>query len=214
MATTKHSLDGAYELRTPEDSLRLYADWAADYDRDLTEGLGYAAPRHVAAALAAERREGDTPILDVGAGTGLVGDALAPELCGAALDGIDISPEMLAVANAKKRYRRLIEADLTRPLDLADASYGALVSTGTFTHGHVGHAALPELLRILAPGGLAVFSIKREAFDGEGFGSAFAMLVAEERIAPLRFRAIRLYDREDHEHGQARALIAIFRKAG
>ena len=215
MTETKHSLDGAYGLGTPEDSVRYYRDWAEDYDRDFAEAHGYAAPRRIAAGYLAAAREGDAPILDIGAGTGLIGDALAgglgPE---GALDGIDISAEMLEVARGKGLYRRLIEADLTKPLDLPDASYGALLSAGTFTHGHVGAGVLPELLRIARPGALFVLGIKREVYDDERFGSTFAMLVAEGRITPLRFEAFRIYAREDHEHGQDVALAALFRKAG
>ena len=215
MTETKHSLDGAYGLRTPEDSVRYYRDWASAYDREFAEAHGYAAPARIAAAFVAERQQGDAPILDIGAGTGLLADRLAVEFgAEVAIDGIDISAEMLAVARDKGFYRRLIEADLTRPLDIPDESYGALLSSGTFTHGHVGPGVLPELLRIARPGALCVFGIKREAYDDERFGSTFATLVAEGRVTPLRFEAIRIYERADHEHGQDIGLTAIFRKAG
>ena len=213
MSKPSHSLDGAYDLRTPEDSVRYYGDWAADYDRGFAASHGYAAPKRIAATMLAEREERDEPVLDIGAGTGLLAEALRPELGpDVAIDGIDISPEMLAVARDKGIYRSLIEADLTKPLDVADGAYGALVSSGTFTHGHVGAGVLPELMRILRPGGLCVFGVKREVFDGEGFGSTFALMVAEGVVTPLRFEAFRIYDREDHEHGQAVGLTAIFRK--
>ncbi|HUF57060.1 MAG TPA: class I SAM-dependent methyltransferase [Thermohalobaculum sp.] len=215
MSEPRHSVDGAYDLKTPEDSVRYYGEWAPDYDRDFAETLGYAAPQRVAEVMLAERRADDRPVLDVGAGTGLVAAALAQALGpDVPVDGIDISAEMLAVARDKGLYRALIEADLTRRLDIADGAYGALISSGTFTHGHVGPDVLPELLRILRPGGLSVFGINRAVYDAERFGSAFAVLVAEGRITPLRFEANRIYDREDHEHGQDVGLTAVFRKSG
>lgn len=215
MPETKHSLDGAYALQSPEDNLRYYGEWANEYDREFAEAHGYAAPRRIAEAMLRERGPADTPILDIGAGTGLVAEALAAGLGPEAeIDGIDISARMLAVAEGKGLYRRLIEADLTRPLDIADGTYGALVSSGTFTHGHVGPDVLPEILRIARPGALCVFGVKREVYDEERFGSAFAVLVAEGRIEPMRFETIRIYDREDHDHGQDIGLTTIFRKAG
>ncbi len=215
MTEPRHSLDGAYDLKTPEDSVRYYGQWASDYDREFAESHGYAAPRRIAETMLAEREDADAPILDIGAGTGLVAEALrtglGPEV---AIDGIDISAEMLAVARGKAVYRDLIEADLTKPLDIADGAYGALISSGTFTHGHVGPGVLPELMRILRPGGLCVFGVKREVYDAERFGSTFAVMVAEGLITPLRFEAIRIYEREDHEHGQDVGLTLIFRKRG
>ena len=102
------------------------------------------------------------------------------------LDAVDISGEMLDVAAAKGLYRRLIRADLTRPLDIADAQYGGFVSAGTFTHGHVGPACLPELMRIARSGAAFALSINAQIFDAAGFGSAFAGLVAEDAITPIR----------------------------
>lgn len=212
MPDKKYSLDSAYQIRTPDDAVRLYGDWAEGYDSEFAESMGYAAPRLIAQAFLRRAGDQDGPVLDIGAGTGLVGH----HLTGAGdreVDGIDISAEMLAVAREKGVYRALIEADLTQPLDIPDGCYGGLISSGTFTHGHVGPGVLPELLRITRPGALCVFGIKREVYDEERFGSAFATLVAEGRITPLDFETIRVYDREDHDHGQDVGLTAIFRAA-
>ena len=51
---------------------------------------------------------------------------------------------MLEKAAEKGVYRKLIEADLTATLPLDDRSYAAVVSTGTFTLGHVGTEAMDE----------------------------------------------------------------------
>ena len=213
MPDEEPSLDSAYQIATPEDAERFYGQWANDYERDFAERHGYAAPRLIAGIYHARMGNGDQPVLDIGAGTGLVAVHLAPALPGP-IDGIDISAEMLEVARAKKVYRNLIVADLMKPLDIPDGTYGGLISGGTFTHGHVGPTVLPELLRICRPGALCVFSIKREVFDEERFGSALASLVAERRITPLDFELIRFYERDDHEHAQDVGLAVIFRKAG
>lgn len=202
------SLDGAYDLETPEDSVRIYRDWAKDYDQTFAESHGYIVPRQLA-EIFDEQSDGESwPILDIGAGTGLVGQELSGEI-----DAIDISAEMLEVAGAKGVYRNLIQADLTRPLEIEDAAYGGLVSAGTFTHGHVGPACLPELFRIAKPGALFCLSINVQVFDSAGFGSAFALHCADGAITPLAFRHIRYYaDEATHDHADDRGLVAVFRR--
>lgn len=201
-------LDDAYALRTPEDSVRLYRGWAVDYDETFARSHGYVAPREIARAFLAEAGPEAGPVLDIGAGTGLV----AEELRGLTLDAIDISGEMLDVAGAKGLYRRRIRADLTRPLDIADAEYAGFVSAGTFTHGHVGPACLPELMRIARPGAVFVLSINAQIFDAAGFGSAFAGLVADGAITPIRFRRAPIYEGATHEHAGDSMLVAVFRR--
>jgi len=210
--TEDNRLNRAFSLKTPQDSVRLYRDWADSYDETFADAFGYIAPREVAAAFraAAESQPGGSvePVLDIGAGTGL----LAAELAGLTIDAIDISPEMLEVAKAKGLYRNCILADLSQKLPLADASYSALVSTGTFTHGHVGPACLPELMRIARPGALFTFGINPGVFDDAGFGSAFAALVADDVIEPVDFRQLDIYQDARHEYADDRYLTAIFRR--
>lgn len=207
MGESEH-LKRAYSLRTPEDSVGLYRDWAASYDAEFAESHGYVAPRELARVFRAEMGEGAEPVLDIGAGTGLLG----AELDGLTVDAVDISREMLDVAGAKGLYRRRIVADLTQSLDIADASYGGFVSTGTFTHGHVGPACLPELMRIARPGALFVLGIKAQAYDEAGFGSAFAALVADGQATPVDFRRLRVYEGAAHDHADDTYLTAVFRR--
>lgn len=204
-------LDGAYSLRTPEDNARYYDAWAARYDAEFADSHGYVYPQAVARAFAAAAGPQDAPVLDIGAGTGLVGLALRAAGVAAPVDGLDISPGMLALAAAKGACRATIEADLTAALPIADAVYGGLVSSGTFTHGHVGPVCLPELLRVARPGALWVLGIHAGVFDTAGFGSAFASLVAEGCITPVDFRRVAIYAGAAHDHAEDRALVAVFR---
>jgi len=202
-----YDLDRAYDLHGPEDAKKLYGDWAKTYDASFGAGWGYVAPREIA-RLFLSRSAGDAPILDIGAGTGLV----AEHLEGAVVDAFDITPEMLDIARPKGIYRDLIEGDLTQPIALPDASYGGVISCGTFTHGHVGPECLPELLRITRSGALFVCGTIPAVLDGAGFGSALAALVARDRITPVQFREIMIYEKDDHAHGQDRGLVMVFRK--
>ena len=205
---SNHSVDKAYDLKSSDEARALYDDWAESYDTSFGDAMGYVAPRLIAETFLAEDGAEMSPVLDIGAGTGL----LAEHLPGLTVDGIDLSPEMLAQAGAKGLYRNRIEADLLKPLDIPDASYGGFTSSGTFTHGHVGPDCLPELLRIARPGALFVCGVVPPVYDGMGFGSTLAQLVARGTIGPLDFREIVIYEGVDHDHAADTGLIMIFRK--
>jgi SAM-dependent methyltransferase len=210
--TGSQRLDKAYTLQTPADNAAYYRDFAQTYDSGFVAETGYVYPREIARLFEAEAGAADRPVLDVGAGTGLVAAHLGDLPVDGPVDGIDISPEMLARAAAKGLYRNRIVADLTGPLAIADASYGALISAGTFTHGHVGPVCLPELLRIARPGALFCLGVNLAVFDSAGFGSDFARLVAEGRIGPVDFRAVTFYVGVEHEHSADNGVAAVFRK--
>lgn len=208
MGDKDYDLDRAYEIDGPDEARRHYGGWAETYDAHFGNGWGYVAPREIARLFRAEMGPEDQPVLDAGGGTGL----LAEHLRDLVVDTIDITPEMLAKAEAKGIYRNRILGDLTKPLAIDDASYGGVISCGTFTHGHVGPECLPELLRVTRPGALFCCGTIPAVLDGVGFGSSLARLVAERRIEPVRFREIAIYDGADHPHAGDRGLVMVFRR--
>ncbi|MDB4224559.1 methyltransferase domain-containing protein, partial [Granulosicoccus sp.] len=120
--TDDPDLNSAYALETVDDAKRLYANWADTYDSAFGDAQGYVLPREVVRAFIDAGGAG--PVLDVGAGTGLVGEGLAASGVGP-LDAVDLSEEMLAVAATKGVYRDHIAADITCPLNLK--SYRGIV---------------------------------------------------------------------------------------
>lgn len=209
MSDDEPDLNAAYALRTPDDNRRLYAEWAKSYDDGFAREMDYQLPRLVALVLG-EVYQGRGPVLDVGAGTGLVAENIAGRAT-LEVDALDISADMLAVAASKGLYRQTIEADLTGKIGLADAVYDAVVSSGTFTHGHVGPDALDELLRVARPGATFVLSINAEHFEARGFAAKFETL--KEQIAGLEHRVINIYGpKADAEHKDDLAHIAVFLK--
>ena len=71
---TDPDLSGALTLNSPEACLAHYRAWADSYDSGFAEGMDYLLPAHVAAAFLAAG--GGSPVLDVGAGTGLLAERL------------------------------------------------------------------------------------------------------------------------------------------
>lgn len=207
MPLDNYVLEDAYDINGPEEARQMYGNWAATYDESFGKGWGYIAPREIAAILTAEIGPG-AEILDIGAGTGLV----AEHLRDLTVDALDITPEMLEIAQGKEVYRRLMVDDLTKVLDIPDASYDAIISCGTFTHGHVGPECLPELLRITRPGAVFACGTIGPVLDSAGFGSTLARLVAHGLITPVGWRDIPIYEGKDHPHAHDRGLVMVFRR--
>ena len=100
MSEKKIGYDDAYSLKTPEDSIKLYKKWAQTYDEDFALNSNYLSPIKISCFFNKHARNTDTPILDVGAGTGLVGECFR-KTGNKNIIGIDISLEMLKQAKLK-----------------------------------------------------------------------------------------------------------------
>ncbi|MGB1215467.1 MAG: class I SAM-dependent DNA methyltransferase [Pikeienuella sp.] len=201
------SLKAAYDLSTPEDNRRLYRDWAATYDTGFMVETGYEYPARIAALF--EARGGVGPVLDVGCGTGAVAQALRVR----PVDGVDISPEMLVAARDKGIYRTLIEADLTATPKLPKARYAGVVSSGTFTHGHVGPEALETLVQTARTGALFVIGINAEIFAQQPFAQILGGLVADGEITEPETVEGRIYSRDaTHEHADDLFRAVVFHR--
>lgn len=187
MGGTKHEghLGAVYEAGGLEEIAALYDDWAETYEAEMARA-GYRHPTICLALLARHLPRGAGPILDAGAGTGILGEWLAiagyPEA-----EALDLSEGMLAVVARKGVYRRLHRLALGQPLPFPDGAFPGIVSAGVFTTGHVGPEGLDELVRICAPGGVIVLTVKTSLWDG-GFArhvAGFApRLAIAEKTAP------------------------------
>jgi predicted TPR repeat methyltransferase len=82
------------QRRIRDDARATYDAFAHDYDEHLEEGCSYKSPGRVAGAVAALKPRGRW--LDLGAGTGLLGEALAARNVHLELVGLDVSAAMLA----------------------------------------------------------------------------------------------------------------------
>lgn len=209
-------LHDAYGVETPEDNVELYRRWAKSYEDDFMAGHGYIYHVEIAKVFADAATDDDGPVVDVGCGTGVVASEIS-RLGRWPFDGLDISTEMLERAAEKLNlagapvYGSLIEADLTKPLAIDSGTYGAVVSAGTFTTGHVGPQAVDELARIVRPGGLLVLGVNTRFYKESDFGAYLDGLVGRGVIEQPTHRVIPVYDRTDHEHAGDTAEVLIVR---
>ena len=207
-------LEEAYAVKSPDDNRALYAVWADTYESEFTVPRRYVYDRN-AAELLCQGFSGSGPVLDAGCGTGLVGEQLR-RLGVTVVDGLDISPEMLAKARSKTApdgspvYRQLVEADLTGPIDIASDTYAGLVSAGTFTHGHVGPDGIAELLRVARPGARCVIGVNSSIFDADGFRDRFERYAADGVIDGLDVQLRQVYEGTDGSEPNHMAQVAVF----
>ncbi len=173
-------LGAVYAATSPAEVAALYDRWAEGYDGAMA-AAGYRHPAIAVALLARPLPRGAAPVLDAGAGTGLVGEWLGI-LGWPAVEGLDISAGMLAVAARKGVYRALHRLALGGPLPFAEGRFAAVVCAGTFTTGHVGAEGLDELVRVCRPGGVLVLTVKTTLWEG-GFAARLGALAALVEVA-------------------------------
>ena len=107
MTGSKHDghLGAVYDAKEPEEVAGFYNLWAESYDADMA-AAGYRHPAICMALLTRYLPRGAEPLLDAGAGTGLVGEWLG--IMGyPRVEALDLSEGMLAVARKKNIYSEL-----------------------------------------------------------------------------------------------------------
>lgn len=170
MADSTHEghLGAVYAATAPNEVAAAYDKWAETYEDEMRKA-GYRHPSVALALLTRHLPRGAGPILDAGAGTGMVGEWMG--IVGyPVVEALDISSGMLAVAARKGVYSQLHNVALGGALPFADRQYAAILCTGVFTTGHVGAEALAELVRITQAGGFIVATVKGTVWEG-GFAA-------------------------------------------
>ncbi|MGE0502164.1 MAG: class I SAM-dependent methyltransferase [Rhizobiaceae bacterium] len=139
----------------------LFDEYAPTFDEALVGKLGYRVPELLEHAIEAGGRARFPRALDLGCGTGLMGERLRPVVDH--LAGIDISAAMLRRAEARKIYDRLDKADL-QSLVLKPASLDLVVAADVFMYLGGLDGIVATVARGLRSRGVFAFSV--EAHDG------------------------------------------------
>lgn len=174
-----YDLGAAYAAKDSTEIAAVYDEGAEEYERRILS-WGYSTPAVMAWFLGRFVAPGDGPILDAGAGTGLMG-VLLSTLGHGDVVGVDLSERMLSQAGEKGVYRALHRMDLAEPLDLPNDEFAATVASGVFAAGHAPPAALLELARVTRPGGHVIFSVRTDVYADGTFRQQQEQLERERR---------------------------------
>jgi predicted TPR repeat methyltransferase len=151
---------------------RLFDQYAGRYDAALTDHLHYRGPALLLAAVKSALERLGRPmhfesVLDLGCGTGLAGEVFRP--FAGRLVGVDLSAAMIARAQAKADYDRLVVGNLAAFLsdEIAKAAkFDLVLAADVFVYVNDLAPVLADIARVLAPRGVVAFTV--ETHSGAG----------------------------------------------
>ena len=155
------------------------------YERIFYDALKCSSPQAVIGLLAEQLRAGELLCaLDVGAGNGMVGDALADRGFGD-IAGVDISPEAGDAVDRDRPgvYGDYYVCDLLNPpagirYELEHAHFGAMTSVAALGFGDVPPEVFGAAFELIGDGGWVAFTIKEDFLD-DADRSGFADLIGD-----------------------------------
>ena len=160
----KKRLEWIYQAKDVQDLEARYDLWAEEYDQDVAS-YGYKIPSVLAGFLCRYIKTDGGPILDAGAGTGIMGEIMS--LLGyKEIVAMDLSRGMLKIAEEKGIYRELHRMVMGEHLDFPDNRFAVTVAVGVISIGHAPPESFDELIRCTRPGGYVMFSVRA---DAQGF---------------------------------------------
>jgi predicted TPR repeat methyltransferase len=198
---------------------RLFDDYAWRFDKHLIKNLGYRAPALIIDALSAVvPGHHFASALDLGCGTGLMGEALRGRVDH--LVGVDLSAAMIAKARKRGVYDELIIGDAVAPMRERPGIFDLIVAADALVY--IGDLAplFAAVAWALAAEGLFAFSV--EKCEGDGFKLEPTMRLAHSRSyiettarkVGLRPRLIQSASTRREAGADAPGLICVFEGKG
>ncbi len=136
------------------------------YEDALNEAAGFYQFAREGMARPGYRRSAGGGYLDFGAGWGRIGRFFLRDFPADQMAGVDIDPDMIAFCQGASLPGRFQTIANGQPLPFADGQFRLITAYSVFTHlpPHLFRAWLSELMRVLRPGGLLVFTVEPPRF--------------------------------------------------
>ena len=144
--------------------VNLFDSYADNFERHLVDKLKYRMPILLADAIRRFVGSDALDILDLGCGTGLMGERLRP--LKRTLTGVDLSPNMLEKARRRDIYDHLVASDLTKFLETQNKAFNLAVAADVFVYLGDLSQVFRGVRNALRDGGLFGFSVEASD-DGE-----------------------------------------------
>ncbi|WP_420959378.1 methyltransferase domain-containing protein [Brucella sp. IR073] len=142
----------------------LFDAYAPTFETALVEKLDYRVPELLAEAIARVGTRRYRHAMDLGCGTGLMGERLRAVTD--YLEGIDLSDAMLRKAEEKGIYDRLQKGDVNE-LEKPDTPADLVVAADVFVYVGALDRAFANIADALEPGGLFAFSVETDDSSDE-----------------------------------------------
>lgn len=150
---------------------KIFDAFAGDFDSTLA-GLEYQVPEYIAETVSKHLKFKyfkHINCLDLGCGTGLCGQAVKPIIGWSELVGVDLSEKMLQEAKQKYVYDRLVVDEIVNFLNTETKLYHLVIAGDVFTYFGDLQKLIQAVSKVLASGGLLVFSVSENGYNGQDY---------------------------------------------
>lgn len=156
---TDDQLDDLLQNRPAEETKQNYSKWAKNYEEDIVD-MGYNGGPIAAHCFLALNVPKNAHIIDIGAGTGIVGAVLQSNGY-QHIDALDGNEDMLAVLKGKGCYRSVVNSMVSPEvvLPVEEKSYDVAILAGVFLPGHIAIRSLEQIVKVVKSGGLVCWSM-------------------------------------------------------
>ena len=149
------------DRQSTEELKNKYDSWANTYDADVGKDWSFM-PVAIARTVSKLLNHKNAAILDAGAGTGLVGEALAQQGY-TNLTAVDLSSEMLNIAKEKQVYKALHQCNLEDNSMFSNSTnFDVVIAAGVFAYAHAGVGILNNLFSLLKEEGIFLLTIRED----------------------------------------------------
>jgi len=139
---------------------QIYKGFAASYEVRMLEDLKYQGPEHLSEGISSVIGEAaGLAVLDLGCGSGLAGMRL--KSWAGRMTGVDLAPEMIALAGKRNIYDRLEVGEITEWIQNTAERFDLIASCDCIIYFGDLHRIAAAAAKRLKPGGIFALSMER-----------------------------------------------------